>query len=367
MVVAVFDGKPDWLEFSIQEKEEGSDINVSSLDVSKVHAFGFLSLSGDEQLFPLDGQHRLAGIQEALKDPKTNDTILPDDEVTVILVAHEPSNKGRIRSRRLFTVLNKRAVSVKKHETIALDEDDVMAITTRHLVEQYPPLSRKGLVSFRANANIPSDNHHEYTTIVTIYDMLFDLFLAISERRPEKLKFSRPDGEWLAVYMACAKHFFSQMMTVFPSIRNCLEDENPSHVISKYRRRNGGHILFRPVGQRMFAQLVSEATKSMRIAKIEGSFERKPVSTAVAESSIKKALSDAFRRYSQIPTNLCERPYVNLVWDPNTQKMAVGRAGILRDLMLMNYGLLRSQSQNKLESRLQKSVGEKFTLSDFLW
>ena len=67
MVVAVFDGEPNWLELSISPGDHESVVDVSSLDISKVDAFGVLALKGKERLFPLDGQHRLSGIREALK------------------------------------------------------------------------------------------------------------------------------------------------------------------------------------------------------------------------------------------------------------------------------------------------------------
>ena len=175
--------------------------------------------------FPLDGQHRLAGIRSALEEPSEAREFLSDDEVTVMLVAHEPDEEGRTRSRRLFTVLNKRAVSVKKHETIALDEDDVMAIATRDLVEKFSPLSNAGVVSFSTSANIPTTNHTAFTTIVTLYDMLFDLFRAVSRRKSEELRFNRPDDDWTNVYIACARSFFSDVMSTFIEVGRCLEED----------------------------------------------------------------------------------------------------------------------------------------------
>ena len=364
MVVAVFEGEPNWLEFSIQGRNTKLNLDLSSLDVSKLHSFGFLSLTGEEKLFPLDGQHRLAGIRKALEDSKRKENFLGDDEVTVMLVGHEPNEQGRMRSRRLFTVLNKRAVSVKTHETIALDEDDVMAIATRYLVERFDPLTRDGIVSFRTNANIPSNDHKPFTTIVTLYAMLLDLFRAISKRKIEDLKYHRPDDEWIEVYLACAKHFFSLLIATFPEVKSCLESNRPSGIIAKHRRYDGGHILFRPIGQNFLAQLVSE---SIRLTFKEKFEDAKGVSPIIAREMAEKALTDSFTRYAQIPTDLSKKPYVNLIWDSGTQKMQVKRAAILRDIVLKRYGIIRPSVEHKLENRLQESVGPNVSTKDFIW
>lgn len=215
MVVAVFKGEPNWLEFSIRKQNDNLEFDPNTLDRAKLDSFGFLSLTGKERLFPLDGQHRLAGIREALSDADRNNEYLGSEEVTVMLVAHDPSDAGRTRSRRLFTTLNKRAVSVKKHETIALDEDDVMAIATRHLVEKFNPLSREGIVSFRTSANILPSDTKVFTAIVTLYDLLFDLFKVVSRRSADELKYNRPDDDWTDVYRGCAECFFTSLMEVF--------------------------------------------------------------------------------------------------------------------------------------------------------
>ncbi len=363
MVVAVFEGEPNWLEFAITKQAEGIDFDINKLSRSKLDSFGFLALTGKEQLFPLDGQHRLAGIRTALNDPKVQETYLPEDEVTVMLVAHEPSDEGRTRSRRLFTVLNKRAVSVKKHETIALDEDDVMAIGTRYLVEKFDPLSRDGIVSFRTNANIKANEHEIFTAIVTLYDILTDLFKVISKRRLEELKFNRPDDQWIDVYRSCAECFFLQMMERFPEVNRCLTGNNPSEVIASNRRDDGGHVLFRPVGQRMLAQLVAEAVRGA----FKEAFEDDANNVEQVKDKAVASIKAAFEKFSDLPTELAEKPYSELIWEPDTKKMQVSRSTIVRDIILKRYGMIKPSVDSKLSARLKSSIGEDRELSEFLW
>ncbi|MEN8950621.1 DGQHR domain-containing protein [Planktotalea arctica] len=363
MVVAVFEGEPNWLEFAITKQAQNIDIDINLLSSSKLDSFGFLALSGEEMLFPLDGQHRLAGIRTALSDPAVQNSYLPDDEVTVMLVAHEPSDEGRTRSRRLFTVLNKRAVSVKKHETIALDEDDVMAIGTRHLVEKFKPLARDGIVSFRTNANIKSNEHKIFTAIVTLYDILHDLFKVMSKRKPEELKFNRPNDDWIEVYRACAECFFSQMMEKFPEVNACLSGSNSSEIIAKNRHEDGGHILFRPVGQKLLAQLVAEATRGV----LDVAFEDDKNDPEQVKKKALEAIKSAFEIFADLPTDLGQIPYSGLIWEPETQKMQVGRATLLRDIILKRYGLVKPSVDGKLASRLKSSLGDARELDEFLW
>lgn len=363
MVVAVFEGEPNWLEFSIRKQNDNLEFDPDTMDRAKLDSFGFLSLSGKEQLFPLDGQHRLAGIRKALSDPSRENEYLGAEEVTVMLVAHNPSDAGRTRSRRLFTTLNKRAVSVKKHETIALDEDDVMAIATRHLVEKFEPLSRGGVVSFRTNAKLSPSDTTVFTTIVTLYDLLFDLFKVISKRKAEDLKYNRPNDEWTDVYRVCAECFFTSLMEVFPEMKRCLTGNDPEKIIIQNRRHNGGHILFRPVGLRMIAQLVAAAVKPSITAK----FEEPKQSPSAVKKTVVAEIKKAVALYSDLPTELAEKPYAGLIFDPDTHNINVGRVAIVRDVILKHYDLNKPSVDKALCSRIKRSIGDDYSAEDFLW
>lgn len=363
MVVAVFEGEPNWLEFSIRKQNDNLEFDPNTLDRAKLDSFGFLSLTGKEKLFPLDGQHRLAGIREALSDAQRKNEYLGAEEVTVMLVAHDPSDSGRTRSRRLFTTLNKRAVSVKKHETIALDEDDVMAIATRHLVEKFDPLSQEGIVSFRTSANILPSDTKVFTAIVTLYDLLFDLFKVVSKRSADELKYNRPDDEWTDVYRGCAECFFTSLMEVFPETKRCLAGNDPEKVIIENRRPDGGHILFRPVGLRMIAQLVASAVKPS----ISAVFEDPKQSPSAVRQAVMDKIRKAVSCYAALPTELSEKPYAGLIFDPNTYKISVGRAAIVRDVILKQYDLIKPSVDNGLTARIKRSVGDQYSVEDFLW
>ena len=56
VILAIYNGDPQWLEVEFND-EESEFTNV-----------GFLEFSGEETIFPVDGQHRVAGIREALRE-----------------------------------------------------------------------------------------------------------------------------------------------------------------------------------------------------------------------------------------------------------------------------------------------------------
>lgn len=123
LVLAVYDGQPKWHEVRLQY-DNGEDF----------YDLGLLELIGTEKIFPIDGQHRVEGIKEVVsKSPLYN-----NEQIPVIFVGHKPDNAGMQRSRRLFSTLNRYAKPVSMRDIIALDEDDVVAIASRNLIDSHP-------------------------------------------------------------------------------------------------------------------------------------------------------------------------------------------------------------------------------------
>ncbi|WP_246677095.1 DNA sulfur modification protein DndB [Mesorhizobium sp. B2-4-15] len=116
LVVAVYGGDPEWMEFEVNPAA-GARTSREPKEVAEWarSAFGYLHLSGTETLFALDGQHRLAGIKQAVPVKAS----LGDERVTVIFVSHKLTDAGRRRTRKLFTTLNKTAVAVNKSDSSA--------------------------------------------------------------------------------------------------------------------------------------------------------------------------------------------------------------------------------------------------------
>ena len=206
LVVATYRGEPNWHALSSVENRSDAADELSSLDNQTLASVGFLTLRGDERLFAIDGQHRLAGIKAAISDGLAQD---PYDKVPVVFVAHNDDEPGLERTRRLFTTLNKTATPVSKGDIIALDEDDVMALCVRWLVDREGELFRGKRIAFVPTNNLPVSNDVSLTTIGNLYDILAIFFC----RANTSLKKKNPTCEQPGPTILNSKPTFSSRRT----------------------------------------------------------------------------------------------------------------------------------------------------------
>ena len=159
LVLAIYDGDPLWHEVRL-EYDTGEEF----------YDLGILELSGDEKIFPVDGQHRVEGIKEVIRNSDAYNT----EQIPVIFISHKTSDDGMQRSRRLFSTLNRYAKPVSMRDIIALDEDDVVAIISRELIDTHPLFSTGRLLDSKTKA-IPETNGTAFTTIITFYECNYEL------------------------------------------------------------------------------------------------------------------------------------------------------------------------------------------------
>lgn len=245
LVLGIYDGEPQW--HTIQRLEPRSD-EAKQIDMPDYaqECLGFLTLTKQERLFALDGQHRLAGIKKAL----ASHTRLGDEQLTVIIVVHRPTPEGIKKSRRLFTTLNKKVKIVSKDAIIALDEDDIAASITRQLVEETNFLN-EDIVSFSVG---PLRDNTSVTTLGSIYDctqLLVANFLNCRVSEIEKQKIAKPDDIRQHV-----SDFYQLTFENVEALKSLAKNSTVDH-IKKYRNsENGGHLLFRPIGWEIYTEAV---------------------------------------------------------------------------------------------------------------
>lgn len=309
LVLAVYGGSPEWLELGNYRAEDPEMLKL--LSPRAKDSIGFLHLRGREKIFALDGQHRLAGIKRALKLSAD-----PDEQVSVILVGHKTSVTGLRRTRRLFTTLNKTAVAVRKRDIIALDEDDVMAITVRRMVETDDRF-REPKVALVASQNIPTSNTVALTTVASLYDILKLLFMFENGVRQDRgLRFSRPNDDKLEKYFSSAVTYFETLGSVFKPLGDLLTSSDPASVTARQRHANGGHLLFRPIGLDIFTRA------AIALARKNG-----------------WALARAVTALSGTPMALDEPPFRNVIWDMNRKVMKPAGKLVARDVLFYMAGL----------------------------
>ena len=311
LVVATYGGQPNWHALSGLKNKTGK-VELNKLNKATIESIGFLTLRGDEKLFALDGQHRLAGIKKAIKDGLDHD---PYDDLSVIFVAHKKNHKGLERTRRLFTTLNKTAHPVSKGDIIALDEDDVMSICVRRLIEQTDMFS-SDRIAFVASNNMPVKNLYSLTTIGNLYDILSILFSEVQsdlKKKKAELQRVRPSDEELDAYFKYAQRFFDLLRKNFSELESFFESKDTGKIVKKYRGRHGGNTLFRPVGLEIFMKIIVKLSKDM-------------------------SLEDAIKLSSKLPRELSLPPYEWLMWDSNEKTILNSHKVTLRETLLYMIG-----------------------------
>ena len=298
----------------------------------------FLHLSGEENLFAIDGQHRVEGIKEALKENPE----LAIEELAVLFVAHRTTEAGRARTRRLFTTLNKYAKPVKLSEIIALDEDDAFAIVTRLIVENYAGLSRttqesKGignLVRFDS-PRIPRSDEQSITSIETIYRLVYVLALQRSDAKGRQtLKQLRPTPQVVDSMYEEHVSFWDSLRTYVRPMSEALGSNPTNRIAGKYRNDNGGNILFRPVGQMAFAGAVR----------------------VLLDRNL--PLDDAVSALSQTTLALDQPPWAGVLWDPGRRGMLRNKAELSESLFLHMVGQAPRRARFDIESSYRNAIGD---------
>ena len=332
LVLATYGGRPNWHALSNVQSRSTANV-LKDLTEETVSSVGFLTLRGDERLFALDGQHRLAGIKKAVREGLDSD---PYDEVSVIFVEHQATSQGLERTRRLFTTLNKTARPVSKGDIIALDEDDVMAICVRRLIEETDLFDGRR-IAFVASNNMPVTNTTSLTTIGNLYDVLTILFIyARSKLQASKanLQRVRPSDEELDAYFAYARELFVQLGKHFGELDSFFSVRDTEPVVKKHRGNHGGNALFRPLGLEIFTRVITRLTVDM-------------------------SLPEAVATAARLPRSLDEKPFDGLMWDSSRKTILNGHKVTLREVLLYMLGKnAKNFPEATLLNRYRRDTGD---------
>ena len=251
LVLAVYDGDPQWREVKLDYGD------------GETYDLGVLEFSGNEKIFPVDGQHRVEGIKTVLSSE--NGIEFEKETIPVIFIGHKCNQEGMQRTRRLFSTLNRYAKPVSLNDIIALDEDDIVAIATRHLIETHPLFQEERLNNHKQKA-IPEKDKTAFTNIISLYECNVELLkyfirddviqvngkaLKGKSKIDAYCRFRKSDEEissfisFIDTYWNC----FVDNISIMRDYLTCPVRNNPADA---FRNNNGGSLLFRPVGQRPF-------------------------------------------------------------------------------------------------------------------
>ena len=309
IVVGTYGGQPNWHEISVTGR------NIVDVPEGIEGTIGLLELSGDETLFAIDGQHRVKGIAGAIDKSEA----LKNEEVCTIFIRgviarrRDEDPDGFQRTRRLFSTLNRYAKPVQKRDIIALDEDDVVAIVTRRLLEEHVLLIDN--VDLGLSKSMKATDFTNLTTLVTLYDVV-DIVIRDRYRGWHDYKRRRPPETEVDEFYLRASEFWDALCAQFASLKEFRDCPAEDNVASKYRSPNGGDLLFRPVGLMLIGRVVADL-----------------------RSSVGMSLAEAIEAVGRTPTNLTEYPWQGLLWDNTNRRMLTAKENQKVARQLLFYAL----------------------------
>ena len=331
LVLAIYDGKPEWFELEVEVEEY------------KTYSVGVLELSGNEIIFPVDGQHRVEGIKKALEENPG----LANEKVPVILIGHQNTTEGKQRTRRLFSTLNRRARKVNDNELIALDEDDVVAVATREIIESNELFAGNRLVNV-GNKNIASSNHVAFTSIIELYQcnrIIFDFITSqegLKKKDKEQLLLYRPDNDVTEKYVKKINEFWHLMQNTIPSLKQYISAEENEIQELHYRDEEGGNLLFRPIALTQYITALCEYMQK----------EDCDVCNAISE-------------FNKIPLTIQKKPWINILWTQDNKINGRIRKKEVKNMMLycVKPELVSKKDKQSMIEYWASSIGEE-TISE---
>ena len=346
IVLGLYLGEPKWYEIEVAQNNL---FGTPGLDPRFRQALGILELTGEERLYAIDGQHRVAGIKEALDTLLREELVeqyntLAHEDLGVVLVAADREAEQLRRVRRMFSTLNKTAKPVSTAELIALDEDDAGAITTRRVATEFEDLNRVTLVQGRRpdmslihlgrNTQLPKANRHSISTIVTLLDIIRSSFQAELNSLKTEHQGSRPTEPELNSLYDKATAMWKSLRTHCDEMADVMGSEPGEHRAGAYRREDGGHVLFRPIGQQAFSGAL-------------GVLRSRKISTEEAVANLCLA-----------PMELSKPPWVNVMWNPTTNRMINSYRTLGEALFLHMVGESPRSQRYDLEKKYQEVYGQ---------
>ncbi len=249
IIIGVFGGIPQWHEFKI--KKIINELMRAQDSTAYNYSIGLLEFYGDEEMFAIDGQHRVAGIQIAYEKENqlnNNDKILKDDSFPVIFVAHIDDELGRKRTRKLFSDINKNAKPVAEGDKIKIDEQSINAIVTRRIYANYHLFKKGKLISLTESARLEGKDTDHFTNLLGINN---------TNKVLKKLFKKKPNtNEWeeenVTKFYSIVEEFYNYVIKYIKEYHSYFIKRELT--LLKARTHNK-YLLFRPIGLKLLAGL----------------------------------------------------------------------------------------------------------------
>lgn len=311
LIVGVFGDVPDWFEFDLSQ----ADKVIPEEQIENVkQSVGLMVFNGSEQLFAIDGQHRVAGIEIAVSDDKNN--ILEDDQFSVILVAHVDDKLGMKRTRKLFSDINKNAKPVAGGDKIKIDEEDLCSIVTRRIYAEYSHFNGGKLISLTENAKLEKDDVSHFTNLLGLHSVN-KILKKIYKKVPKTQDW---DEENVILFNNIVKDFYDFIIANVSDLKKYFTDKTLTLTVA---RKNNSYLLFRPIGLKLLAKLY-------------------------VYYKVKNDLHKLSQKINQISFIMPNSPYNLILWNNGKMEAKESNQKIAYELTLYLMDELSSKNENIL-------------------
>lgn len=260
LIVDVYKG---WENVKFQSIKDVVDVKFDAYDSTLDNA-GFLTLPDEKSLIALDGQHRLAALNMAIRGKNgipgsvqlsdtQRETLVPHPEIgkadiSVIFIKHTDDNA---KIRKIFNKVNRYAKQTSKSDNIITSEDDMVAVVARALFSTddgpLKPVNKFEIVNWKSNT-IPARSK-QLTTLSAIYSSC-EMILSHYDITPKIMR-NESDLEKAHKIMQDYWHTCITEIDVFKTYIDCLEKGKP---LEKLRKEN---LLLKPVTHMALAHATS--------------------------------------------------------------------------------------------------------------
>jgi len=368
IVVAALEGSPTWIPLTPSPQDVENDALKIYEEASK--HFGLLKFDGGQKYYALDGQHRVKSIQQVLdagQEPPAPQGFENEEISVIMMTVQEDAEEAWVRKyRRLFSSLNRNAKPVDADTSIIMDEDDLAAIVTRQMIEEYPffvwDSNIEDSPKVKTNGNTLKEGEPQFITIQTLY-AFNETVLKTSDNMqyfPTNWKLNRPDDEVINDVYEKLTNIWDALLEALPELR---KDPTKMRTRKEEALENnsdlGNHLLFTPIGVKL---VLAPAVQFL--------LNR-------CDDRDLKSLVRQFKKLSSINWNLNEAPFAHLVsiFDEETGgwKMANEerrqRCELARDIVLWLVGVieLTDEEVKELKLRWNSFAMRTAPVADELW
>ena len=197
------------------------------------------------------------------------------EEVSVVFVTHERTEEGNIRTRRLFHTLNRYARPTTTGENVAIDEDNIVSITTRMLLKSGMGILDPKLIELRRK-NLTKTQGDKFTSLAALYDFNLAVLEAVYPFTKNYLRF-RPAGTDVENAYNAISSLWSELRARVDAIDKVeTERSNPGEAREPGGNPEEGNLLFRPLGLRIYGSIIAAAVEESEVVPIDIGCELDP-------------------------------------------------------------------------------------------